>query len=141
MKFFLDNLILILLACFSGGALLWQALSSRGPKASPQEATMIINQGKVLILDVRESSEFATGHLRDSRNIPLSELQNRIGELNKAKSKSVVVVCQSGARAAKAVPILLAAGFTNVVRLDGGISAWLAQEMPIVKPAVKEAKA
>ncbi len=137
MKFLLDNIFLILVAATSGGILLWQTLSARGPKASPQQATLLINQGKALILDVREAAEFAAGHLRDARNIPLGELASRIGELNKAKVKSVIVVCQSGARAARAVPLLEQAGFPQVVRLDGGINAWSAQEFPLTKENAK----
>ena len=57
----------------------------------------------------------------------------RIGELDKSKGKSVVVVCQSGARADKAVKLLQAAGFEDVVSLDGGLPAWRAANLPTVK--------
>lgn len=133
MKFFLDNIWLIGLALLSGGALLWPILQRRGAKVSVLQATQLINQGKGVIVDVREPAEFAAGHLRDAKNIPLKELPNRIGELDKFKSKSVITVCQSGMRSAKAAAQLKKAGFNEACSLDGGIAAWQAQGMPIAK--------
>lgn len=133
MKFFLDNIWLIGLALLSGGALLWPILQRRGAKVSVLQATQLINQGKGVIVDVREPTEFAAGHLRDAKNIPIKELSNRIGELDKLKSKPVIIVCQSGMRSAKAAAQLKKAGFNEACSLDGGIAAWQAQGMPIAK--------
>jgi rhodanese-related sulfurtransferase len=132
-KFLIDNIWLILLALISGGALLWPALQRRGAKVSPLQATQLINQGKALILDVREPAEFATGHLREARNIPLKELPNRMGELDKFKSRPVIAVCQNGVASAKAAAQLGKAGFAEAVSLDGGLSAWQTQGLPLVK--------
>jgi rhodanese-related sulfurtransferase len=71
--------------------------------------------------------------LRDAKNIPLADLATRIGELEKSKGRSVVVVCQTGARADKAVRQLAAAGFDDVVSLDGGLTAWQAAGLPVAK--------
>lgn len=134
MKFIIDNIAFIILALVSGGLLLWPALQKRGPRANTLQATQLINQGKTTILDIRDAAEFATGHLRESRNIPLPELAQRVGELQKAKAKTVLVVCQSGTRAGKAVSLLLQNGFTDVYALDGGLAAWQAQGLPVHKP-------
>lgn len=133
MKFFIDNIWLIALALASGGALLWPNLQRRGAKVSSLQATQLINQGKTLIVDVREPAQYAVGHLRDARNIPLKELPNRMGELEKFKSRPVIVVCQSGAASAKAVAQLRKAGFAEAVSLNGGIAAWQTQGLPLVK--------
>ncbi|HJV81670.1 rhodanese-like domain-containing protein [Noviherbaspirillum sp.] len=133
MKFFLDNIWLIGIALISGGALLWPNLQRRGSRVSLLQATQLINQGKAVIVDVREPAEFSAGHLRDAKNIPLKELSNRIGELDKFKSKSVIVVCQSGTRSAKAVAELKKAGFAEAFSLDGGVAGWQAQGLPIAK--------
>ncbi|WP_292937293.1 rhodanese-like domain-containing protein [Noviherbaspirillum sp.] len=133
MKFFLDNIWLIGIALISGGALLWPNLQRRGSRVSLLQATQLINQGKAVIVDVREPAEFGAGHLRDAKNIPLKELSNRIGELDKFKSKSVIVVCQSGTRSAKAVAELKKAGFAEAFSLDGGVAGWQAQGLPIAK--------
>ena len=140
MKFFIDNILLIGIVLMSGGALLIPALMPRGKRASTLEVTQLMNRGKTLVLDVRDPAEFAKGHLRDAKNIPLADLQARIGELDKAKGKSVVVVCQTGARADKAIKVLQGAGFDDVVGLDGGLSAWQAANLPTVKPTVKLGK-
>ena len=126
MKFIIDNIFIVSIVVLSGGALLWPALQPRGKRASSLEVTQLINRGKSLTLDVRDAAEFAKGHLRDAKNIPLADLGSRIGELDKSKSKTVIVVCQTGARADKAVKQLVAAGFTDVVSLDGGLTAWTA---------------
>jgi rhodanese-related sulfurtransferase len=53
--------------------------------------------------------------------------------LEKAKNRTVVVLCQSGARSDKAVRQLAAAGFEDVYSLEGGISAWQAAGLPVTK--------
>lgn len=134
MKFIIDNIFLVSLAAISGAALLVPALQPRGKRASILEATQLINRGKsTTVLDVRTAEEFAAGHLRDAKNIPLADLGNRIGELDKQKTKSLIVVCQHGARADKAVRMLQKAGFEEVACLDGGQAAWVAAGLPVTK--------
>lgn len=133
MKFIIDNLPLFGILLLSGGALAWPHLQRRGSKVTLLQATQMINQGKTIVLDVREPGEFAAGHLRDAKNIPLKELPQRLGELEKAKTKNVIVMCQSGVRSPKAASLLNKAGFTSVFNLNGGLAAWQAQGMPIVK--------
>jgi rhodanese-related sulfurtransferase len=53
--------------------------------------------------------------------------------LDKSKTKTVIVVCQSGARADKAVRQFTAAGFEDVYALDGGVAAWTAAGLPLTK--------
>lgn len=133
MKFFIDNIFLIAIVLISAGALLWPALTQRGKRSNPQDITMLINRGKTTILDVRDTKEFAAGHLADAKNIPLAELDQRIGELDKFKNRSVIVVCKSGARASAAAAKLGKAGFADVVNLDGGIAAWQKAGLPLAK--------
>ncbi|WP_334187759.1 rhodanese-like domain-containing protein [Noviherbaspirillum sp.] len=133
MKFLIDNIWLIALALLSGGALVWPNLQRRGEKVSTLQATQLMNQGKAVIVDVRDTAGFAAGHVRDAKNIPLKELPNRVAELEKFKSKTVIVVCQSGMQSAKATSILKKAGFNEVVSLTGGLSAWQAQGLPVAK--------
>ncbi|WP_073220596.1 rhodanese-like domain-containing protein [Massilia sp. CF038] len=133
MKFILDNILLVSIVILSGGALLIPALIPRGKRASTLEVTQLLNRGKNVLVDVRTTEEFAAGHLRDAKHIPLADLTSRIGELDKFKDKTVIVVCQTGARSDKAMNLLKAAGFTDVVALDGGIAAWQAANLPTVK--------
>ena len=132
-KFLIDNIFLVGLAIVSGLALLIPALQPRGNRASTLQVTQLLNRGKTVVVDVRTPEEFAKGHLRDAKNIPLADLAKRIGELDKSKNKQIVVVCQSGNRADKAVKLFQNAGFAEVVSLEGGVNAWQAANLPTVK--------
>lgn len=133
MNFILDHIFVVSIVVLSGGALLWPALQPRGKRASALQVTQLINRGKSIVLDVRDSADFAKGHLRDAKNIPLADLSSRLGELDKMKTKTVIVICQNGARADKAVRQLAKAGFDDVQSLDGGVNAWQAAGLPTVK--------
>lgn len=137
MKFIIDNIFLIALALVSGGALLVPYIQQRGNKLTMLQATQMLNQGKTLVLDVRDTEQFAAGHLRDARNIPLKELPQRISELDKLKGRPVIVVCQNGTQANRAEATLKKAGFTEVYGLNGGIAAWTGQGLPLT---TKDAK-
>jgi len=132
-KFIIDNIFFIALALLSGGALVLPGLRQRGNQISLLRATQLINQGKTAIVDVRTPDEFATGHLRDAKNIPLGELANRTGELDKNKTARVIVICRSGAHTSKAAAELTKAGFAEVYGLSGGVAAWQAQGLPLTK--------
>ena len=122
MKFILDHILTVAIVLISGGALLWTSMGGRGRQASPLQATQMINRGRsTAVIDVRTAEEYAAGHLRDAKNIPLADLGNRIGELDKAKVKTVIVVCQTGARSDKAARLLKSAGFEDIYGLEGGI--------------------
>jgi len=64
-----------------------------------------------LLLDVRTKGEYAGGHVKNSKNIPLDELGKALPKLDKAKD--IVVVCASGMRSANAVSLMKKNGFTN----------------------------
>ncbi len=128
-KFLIDNIWLILLALVSGGALAWPSLTRGKHSLSTLQAIQLLNKGKVSIVDVRKSDEFSAGHLRDSKNIPIDDLDKRVGELDKAHP--VLVVCQSGVRASRAAAEFRRAGFGEVYILDGGITEWRTQGLPV----------
>lgn len=78
-----------------------------------------------VLLDVREQSEYDKARIQGSVLVPLSQLPQRIGELQKYSNKELCVHCRSGARSAQAIQMLKAAGFTNTMRnVQGGILAW-----------------
>jgi glyoxylase-like metal-dependent hydrolase (beta-lactamase superfamily II)/rhodanese-related sulfurtransferase len=91
----------------------------------PQALEEVSN--RVLVLDVRDEEEYrgALGHIRDARLIPLGELTQRLGELD--RGRPIVTVCRSGARSARAVVILQDAGHKDVANLAGGMLRWRAQ--------------
>ncbi len=79
----------------------------------------------VHVIDVRTPGEFETGHIDGSYNVPLDLLGEHVADLA-ALDHHVVLVCQSGARATKALEQLVAAGKSNLRLLQGGMSAWTA---------------
>jgi rhodanese-related sulfurtransferase len=135
-KFFIDNWFLFLAAATSGLLLLWPLLqrSITGPKLSPSEAVMLINREKAQLIDVSEPAEFAAGHAAGARNVPLGSLQTS-SELPKNKALPLVVLCPTGARAARAVGILRKLGYENSRALAGGFAAWREANLPIEKSA------
>ncbi len=135
LNFVTENIFLIAIAFVSGGMLIWPLVQRRagGPSVGTLEATMLMNRKDSLVLDVRESGEFAQGHILGARNIPLDELDRRVKEIERFKDKPVVVSCAVGNRAGTAAKRLREQGFTNVVNLAGGIAAWRAAGLPTEK--------
>lgn len=88
---------------------------------------------KTFILDVRDETEFAEGHIQGAKHMPLAKLEERIQELAKQKTKAVLVVCQRGVRSNAACKILTANQFTQVYSLQGGLDKWIEAKMPLVK--------
>jgi rhodanese-related sulfurtransferase len=133
MEFIQENLLLVIAAVASGAMLLWSFMSDRVSGISQLgtlEATRLINED-ALVLDVREDKEWAVGHIPQARHIPLGQLSSRLNELEKYKSKAVVISCRSGHRSARACAILKKSGFENVHNLAGGIIAWEKANLPI----------
>ncbi len=94
---------------------------------------MLINRENAQLIDIREPNEYAGGHLSAARNIPAGSLAERAGELDPFKDKPVILVCQSGARAAAACSTLVKLGFSRVHTLEGGIGAWAEAGLPLKK--------
>jgi len=97
---------------------------------SPKVAyEMVQNDDNLTLLDVRTIEEFKKdGHLAGAKLIPLNQLSTHLDMLD--RSKKVLVYCRSGNRSASAARLLGNEGFT-VFNLDGGISAWRSQKLPV----------
>lgn len=83
----------------------------------------------VPVIDVREADEYATGHVPGALNLPLSTLGDHLGELPDA---AFAVICQVGARSARAVAALIARGYA-ASNVDGGTSEWAAAGFPLAQ--------
>ena len=94
---------------------------------TPAEAAARVAAGAVL-LDVREDSEWAAGHVPGATHIPLGQLASRVGEL--PADTPVMVICRSGNRSQEGRDILLAAGLTQVASVNGGSKAWRDAGLP-----------
>jgi rhodanese-related sulfurtransferase len=104
-----------------------------GAKISAQGAVNLINKDEAIVVDIRDRKEFGEGRITGSINIPLNSLKSRVAELNKFKDKQIIVADKMGQHSAMAVKQLNAEGFSNVVRLNGGVSDWRASNLPLVK--------
>jgi rhodanese-related sulfurtransferase/TusA-related sulfurtransferase len=76
----------------------------------------------IVVLDVRETAEYAFNHIPNSISIPLGELEQRLGELD--KEKEIFVVCRTGNRSDLAAQKLAEKGFTKVINVVPGMSQW-----------------
>ena len=85
---------------------------------------------KPLVLDVREPSEYAAGHIAGSTLIPLHQLASRLSEL--PKDREIICVCASGSRSGSAARRLLSNGY-NVLNLSGGMGRWQRAGLPVKK--------
>lgn len=90
-------------------------------KVAPGKARSLVEGGARLV-DVRTPGEFAGGHIEGAVNVPLQELDARLGEVGE-KARPVVLYCASGMRSASAARLLKRAGFQDVHDL-GAISRW-----------------
>ena len=135
MDFIQNNLLLIGVAFASGAMLIWPFVrrTAGGPWVSTLQATQMINREDALLLDVREPAEYAKGHILGAKNVPLVDLERRAAEFDKHKAKPVIVVCDSGNRATRAVAALKTRGFAKVVNLAGGYGAWHQAGLPVEK--------
>jgi rhodanese-related sulfurtransferase len=107
-----------------------------GQAVGPADAVRLLNQGAVLV-DVRSKAEFDSGHVIDAKHVPQDQLAQGGELLRKYKDKVVVTCCESGMRSGAAARVLQAQGFTKVVNLRGGLQAWRAENLPLVKPDAK----
>ncbi|MYL72311.1 rhodanese-like domain-containing protein [Halobacillus litoralis] len=87
-----------------------------------QEAKERLKEKNVQWVDVRTPAEYRTNHKKPFKNIPLSDLSKRTGELD--RNKEVVLICQSGMRSTNAARVLKKKGFENITNVRGGMSAW-----------------
>ncbi len=96
------------------------------PQISVQEFSNLLEQEKdhIAILDVRERGEVVAGAMENSVRIPLGQLTDRTGELD--RDKLLVVHCKGGYRSSIATSILRRAGFRDLANLTGGFDAWKA---------------
>lgn len=111
----------------------FQRLTRKYRALPPAEAVRVMNQDGALVLDVREDNEFTGGRIGGARHIPLGVLKQKVSDIERFKEAPVVVYCRTGARSAVAASQLVAAGFTDVTNLQGGIQAWQSAGLPIKK--------
>ena len=103
-----------------------------GKTVSYHEVTRLLNGDEAVLLDVRDVSDYKAGHVTGAINIPHASVATRVTELDKYKAKQIIVADKMGQHAGHVGKALNEKGF-DTVRLKGGMSEWLAQNLPVVK--------
>ncbi len=136
MKFFVDNIFLLMIAFLSVGLLVWPMVKggARSGSVGTAEAVRLINREKGVLIDVSEPAEFAAGHVAGSRNVPVATFENSKA-LPTNKALPLIVVCPTGSRAGRAAAALRKLGFENSHALAGGTAAWREASLPVEKSA------
>lgn len=88
---------------------------------------------EVQLVDVRTPVEFREVHATLARNVPLDQLQSTLATENEPSDRPLYVICRSGGRGKQACERLIAAGYTNVVNVEGGTQAWEQMGLPVVR--------
>jgi len=135
-QFLLDNLFTLSITLISGYMLFWSYFGNRilGVKeADTLQAMNLINRNDALLIDVREQSEYDSGHIINSKLMPAAKLKERVGELEKYRERPIIIVCRSGSRATPITSWLGKQGFAQVYLLTGGVSAWQKAKLPLEK--------
>jgi phage shock protein E len=127
----------ILAIAAAGFIALLVVVNKRNSKSISQinaaKAMEMQNDKQALILDVRTSEEFNSGHLKNAKNISVQILNENLSGITSWKNKPVLVYCHSGARSSAASQILNKNGFTNISNMIGGISSWSGAGNEVVK--------
>lgn len=107
-----------------------------GKKISPNELGVLVNQQNAQIIDIRAKNKFEKGYIQGSRNIPFTQIRERLNEL-KAIEAPVIIVCDMGIQAGAAVQLIAK---DTAYRLDGGITGWQSAGLPLVGAKSKDKK-
>jgi len=87
-----------------------------------------LDEGNIVLIDVREAREHAREHIEGARLVPLSRFQAE--DFSGLQDKTAVFHCQSGGRTSSNARLLMSKGFRDAYHLPGGISAWKAAGFP-----------
>ncbi|MEX0979026.1 MAG: rhodanese-like domain-containing protein [Pirellulales bacterium] len=106
-----------------------------GSPISPKRLSELVQAGMpVELVDVRTPVEFREVHVSFARNVPLDRLDvAKIAAGRNGSRQPLYVICQSGNRGKQACEKFLAAGYTNVVNVEGGTQAWDQAGLPVVR--------
>ena len=102
-----------------------EAAKARVKECTTAEAKAKLDRGEVAhFLDVREDHEFAKDHAKGARHLAKGIIERDIETLVPDKQASIILYCGGGYRSALAADALRQMGYTSVISMDGGITAW-----------------
>ncbi len=107
--------------------------SKAGKSVGTQGLSDLLNRENAIVLDIRDNNDFKKGHIVGAKNIPQRELADRLSELNNDKENPIVVVCKLGQASTGVTKTLRSEGFSAVYKLSGGMTEWVAANLPVTK--------
>jgi len=108
--------------------------ANKGLLVSPASAIRLINNhDDALIIDIRAVAEYKSGHIKGAKNVPLNEFKSSVETYTDYKNKPVLIYCNSGNTAGRAIKLLKNAGYEKINNLEGGVAAWKEANMPLSK--------
>lgn len=99
---------------------------------SPADATLLLNRKNAVVLDLRPTREFESGHIINAVNLP-EDQDGREKLLDKHKDRPLIACCQNGAQSARAARAMRLKGFEQVYCLKGGLAAWRSAGLPLTR--------
>ena len=100
---------------------------------SPHETTHMMNREDATLLDIRDAVHFANGHILGSVNIPVKQIDEQTKQLEKYKSKPLIIIYSANQAVSAAASLLIKQGFTQIFTLKGGIATWQNANLPLHK--------
>jgi rhodanese-related sulfurtransferase len=91
--------------------------------------------GRVVLIDIREPAEHASGVAAGVRLLPMRQLSSRVGEIPTDPAKPVLLICNTQNRSSATLKALRERGYAHVRYVKGGMSEWVRRGWPVIKPA------
>lgn len=124
------------------GALLACAATAACTQSTPPPEAVTLDfaraeleAGRVVLIDIREPQEHATGVARGARLLPMGQIRDRLAEIPKDPGTPVLLVCNTQNRSSAVTKALRENGYGNVRYVAGGMSEWVRRGWPVVPPA------
>ncbi len=145
LEFTSNHMLLVLALMISFFVVVFTELRRKASGLVNIEAAEVVKlvNNDALVIDLRSTEAFSRGHIVSAKNIPSDELDTKLNQLQRFKSKPIVAVCEAGVTSTKAIDTLRAAGFESVYGLKGGMAGWSQAGLPVVtgkKTKAKKAK-
>lgn len=102
-------------------------------KISPGQLPQIQARQSAVVVDVRSKDEYDKGHIEQSVSLPVESMADNLKKLNKHRGKPLIIICKNGARASKAASILKKNEFSDLYVLDGGVTSWSKENLPLTR--------
>ena len=96
----------------------------------PNEAVQLINHDDAIVIDVRDDSDYAKGHILNAIHAPYALLDGRMKELEQYRDRVVIAYCRTGQQSARAAMMFCRHGFNKVYKIKGGLLAWESANVP-----------